>query len=159
MSDGFLCGNPDCARTRELLQKAQDEIAGHIWTQRSQSSKIGKYRREEQSVSDHAQWKRCARLFRVWQRATGHTRSRFTAARFREALPYLTEYEDEVIERAIMGLAFDPFTSRRKNGTVQRHDGWHLLWKESTSVEEYANKAPLDWKETLEEHAAEVASR
>jgi hypothetical protein len=143
----------------ERLQRAQDEIAGHLHTIRSQSSRIGKLKRTTDASRDHADWDRCLGLFRTWQRATGHTRSRFTSDRFKAALPFLSAYEDEMIIRAISGLAFDPYISRRKNGTEQRHDGWDLLFKSADKLEEFSNRAPLEWKETLEEHMKEVATR
>jgi hypothetical protein len=146
-------------RVDDELQRAQDEIVGLLATTRAQASRIGRLKRTEDASRDHADWNRCLGLFRTWQRATGHTRSRFTSDRFKAALPFLSAYEDEMIIRAISGLAFDPYVSRRKNGTEQRHDGWDLLFKSADKLEEFANRAPLEWKETLEEHMAEAATR
>ena len=155
MSEGEVCDN--CL---PILQAMRDELQGHRELTNTAALKVGAARREDKDRwRNHAQWKRCARLFKIWQRATGHFRSQFTIPRFREALPYLEEYEDSVIERAIEGLAYDPYTSPRRNGTNQRHDGWHLLWKSSGALEEYANRAPLNWKENLIEHAEEVEGR
>ena len=151
--NGDACDNPDCVALR---QRASEEIIGLMATVRSQASTIGNARRREQDFRKHDQYDRCVRLFRVWQRATGHTRSHFTADRFKRALPFLLEYEDTMIGRASEGLAFDPYTTRRANGTTQRHDSWELLFKSADRLEEFANRAPLAWKETLAEHAAEV---
>ena len=156
MSDGSLEPHAECDAR---LQAASDEIAGHLETIRRQSAALGMARRRESNFREHAQYERCARLFQLWQRATGHLRSRFTGDRFKKALPFLSEYEDEMIGRAIEGLAFDPYVTRRKNGTEKRHDGWDLLVKSADSFEENCNKAPLNWQDNLLEHAAEVETR
>lgn len=142
-----------CDDCRPLFERLHDRNVGLEVTLRSQAGIIGRNKREDDDLSSHVFWDRAQRLFKVWQRATGHTKSRWSKARFRECVETLETYEDEVILRAIEGLAFDPWITRRKNGTEQRHDGWHLLWKESTSIEEYANKAPMEWRGNLIEHA------
>jgi len=143
------------------LQAASDEIAGHVETIRRQSGVIGKLRREdpEKKLREHADWHRGHTLFKTWQRATGRTRTRWTTERFRACMPYLAEYEDELIVRAITGIAYDPFTTRQKNGLEEKHDGWHTLFKSTDSFERFANKAPLNWHDTLEAHAEEVAAK
>lgn len=156
MTNGEVCDN-----CQPILTALHDRNVGLQRTLNSQAGLLGKATREDPSkrARDHAQWDRCARLFKLWQRATGHTRSRFTTDRFLTALPLLEEYEDNVIERAIEGIAFDPFVTRRRNGTEQRHDDWNLLFKSAGKLEEFANRSPLDWKDTLEGHMAEVDGR
>lgn len=148
MSDGTVCDN--CL---PLVQEQQDTIKGLQETIRRQAGALGKARRVEDDVRDHAFWERGQRLFKVWQRATGHTRARWTAQRFRQCLPFLSEYEDELIVRAITGIAYDPYVTRQKNGLEEKHDGWDLLFKSSDKFERFCNKAPLAWRDTLTEHA------
>jgi hypothetical protein len=135
----------------EQLQRAQDEIVGHLDTIRRQSVRIGKLERKTNTKwREHDLWDRCARLHRLWRTKTNHPRSRFTVPVFRLALPYLEEYEDEVLVRAICGLAHKPYKG---------NNWWQTLFNEQkpNNIEKYANLAPPAWKETLEEHAAEFA--
>ena len=127
-----------CENCQPILVQQEDTIAGLQETIRRQAGALGKVRREDPAkrARDHDQWDRCALLFKVWQRATGHTRSRFTVDRFLAALPFLESFEDEVIGRAIEGIAHDPFKTIRKNGTEHRHDGWQLLFKSTDHFEE-----------------------
>lgn len=154
MSDGEICDN-----CHPLFTAMHDELVGLRETTRRQAGVIGKLRREDDDPREHPDWDRGARLFKAWQRATGHGRSRWTMERFKRARPLLAEYEDEIILRAIEGIAYDPFVSKRANGTTQRHDGWDLLFKSSDKLEEYANKAPLNWRDNLLDHAIEVEGR
>ena len=151
----------DLEHLQAALQHASDEVAGHLETIRRQSAALGKARREDpdKKLREHADWDRGHRLFRVWQRATGHTRSKWTTDRFKAILPYLRVYEDELIGRAIEGIAYDPYETPRRNGTRQKHDGWDLLLKSADKLEEFANRAPLNWKDNLMEHAEEAGSR
>ena len=148
--DGEICS--DC---QPLLTRLADENAGLQETIRRQAAALGKARREDpdKKLREHAEWDRARRLFRVWQRATGHVRSKWTTQRFKQCLPYLSEYEDETILRAIEGIAYDPFSTTRANGTKQRHDRWDLLFKTSDSLEEFANRAPVEWRNNLLDHA------
>ena len=142
------------------LERAQDEIVGHLATIRRQSAKIGSLtRRTETRWREHAQWQRAHRLFRIWQRATGHTKAQWSVPRFKECLPYLAVYEDETIVRAISGISYDAFETTRKNGTRQKHDSWELLFRSADKLEEWANRAPLSWKDDLLSHAEEVEAR
>jgi hypothetical protein len=135
----------------EALQKAQDEIVGLLAVTRQQAVKIGKLQRETGArAREHDQWDRCARLHRLWRTKTDHPRSRFTVPAFRLALPFLQEYEDEVLVRAICGLAHKAYKG---------NNWWQTLFNKEkpNNIERYANLAPPEWKETLEEHAAELA--
>ncbi len=150
-----------CDTCLPIILDLKDRIAGLEYTTRAQAGRIGKLTREdpEKKLREHEFWNRGHALFKVWQRATGHTRSRWTTSRFRACLPYLAEYEDAMICRAIEGIAYDPFETPRANGTKQRHDGWDLLFKSTDRFEEWCNRAPLNWKDNLEEHASEVADQ
>lgn len=154
MSDGTVCD--DCL---PVLTALKDERDGFAETCRRQAAALGKARREDpdKRLRDHEEWGRALRLFRIWQRQTGHVRSKWTVQRFKQCLPFLADYEDEVIVRAITGIAYDPFTTRNRNGLEERHDGWDTLFATTDRFERYANKAPRNWGETLEEYADELA--
>lgn len=145
-----------CEACQPEFQRLQDELVGALSTLRSQNARIGKLTREEKDVKQHDQWNRCERLFRVWRRATGHTRSRLTPARFRAALPFLEIHEDEMICRGIEGIAYDPWIRPNKNGLRERVDGWGDLFKDDETFERFVNKAPIKWRDSLIEHAAEI---
>lgn len=150
-----------CENCLPLLTALKDENHGLQETIRRQAGALGKARREDpdKKLREHESWDRAHRLFKVWQRATGHTRSKWTIQRFKQCLPFLEAYEDEIIVRAISGLAFDPMTRPMKNGLgEERFDGWETLFKSDGSIERHANRAPVDWKATtLEEYAEEEA--
>lgn len=145
-----------CENCQPLLVALQDRNAGLEYTVRAQAARIGKLTREEENVREHDQWERAARLFKVWQRATGHTRSRWTIKRFRECLHFLETYEDELILRAIEGIASDPNTDRRKNGHLEKYDDWGTLFKNDGAFERYCNRAPEEWRDNLLDHAKEI---
>jgi len=155
VTDGDLDAHAEC---NAKLQQASEEIAGLVATVRSQASTIGRLKADpEKKLREHADWERAHRLFRVWARATGHTKSKFGVPRFKKIKPYLSEYEDEILVRAISGLAAHPFID--DSGEV--HNWWQTLFnpEKPDNIERYANKAPKDWRATtLEEYAAEEAA-
>jgi hypothetical protein len=167
---GNGCGVTDeptgeiCEDCLPLLAALRDENAGLQETIRRQAGALGKARRldPDKKLREHAEWDRAQRLFKIWRHATGHTRSRFTILRFKQALPFLQEYEDEILVRAILGLAYNPAKSKPdEDGVREKYDWWQTLFNEekSDNIERYANKAPRNWGDTLEEHAAEVEGR
>lgn len=62
-------------------------------------------------------------------------------------------------ERAIEGIAHDPFTATRRNGTTRKFDGWEQAFGDRGKFEEACNKAPLNFDGTLATDAEEVAAR
>jgi hypothetical protein len=98
-------------------------------------------------------WPAAKRLFGEWKLACNHKRSPFTTDRFWQVEPYLTNTryakgEQERIDlcrRAIAGAAFDPFVTRRRNGSTKRHDDWELIFRDSSKFEEFCCRAPRDW--------------
>lgn len=51
-------------------------------------------------------------------------------------------YSPEDFKRAIDGAAFDPFRTKRKNGTWQTHDDLELICRSSKHFDEFIAKAP-----------------
>lgn len=88
------------------------------------------------------------RLFEVWKDLTGHTKSPFTTDRLNACLPYIKQYGVETVERAIAGIAYDPYETIQKNGSRKRFDGWELIFKNAGRFEDCACRAPRGWTPT-----------
>ena len=61
---------------------------------------------------------------------------------FQVALPYVDAHGVELCRRAVEGAAYDPFVTKRKNGSTKRHDDWGLIFRDDQKFEEFCNKAP-----------------
>lgn len=156
-----LCVSDETERLHELLQKAQDEIAGHLETIRRQSAALGQARRQadpEKRAREHERWSVVSDLFDYWRRTCKHPNSRFSAKRFHQALPYVEAHGVEMCKRAIDGAAYDPWITARKNGTRKRHDDWSRIFKDDDIFEDHANRAPFK-AQTLTDDAREVEAR
>jgi hypothetical protein len=96
---------------------------------------------------------------KAWRVLCNHPRSSFGAAEFDLIRPFLQDkqYGRDLDERLLMclravaGASFDAFTTRRKNGSVKRHDGLDLIFRNRSKFEEMVNRAPRDWKDLLPE--------
>src|SRR6185503_19216124 len=102
---GPPCSNPHCLRL-------QDELVGALETIRRQSAALGQARRQadpEKRAREHDLWDTGKRLFDLWRRKTGHTRSRFDAGRFNLVKPFLEGDGLELCVKAVEGIAHDPF--------------------------------------------------
>jgi hypothetical protein len=135
------CAN--CQAVEDQLSGAQKEIAG--W--RARYANLAREKDAAARVSEW--WPQAVLLFGFWKERTGHTRSKWTYDRFHECEPMLRRYGMTMCERAIAGVAFQPYTKVRRNGTVQKFDAWHTVFKGATAIEEYACRAPRDWQPTL----------
>lgn len=129
----------------EVIGQLEDQLAGAsrdiaAWRLRYADLKRDKERDAEQHVH-HAAIKS---LFEFWQAKTSHPRCKFNHQRFEVAEPIFREYGDALCRRAIEGAAYDPFITKRRNGSVKRHDGWELIFRDRAKFEEFANRAPLD---------------
>ncbi len=143
---GALAGPDDCPTCAEWAKKYHGAL-----------SQLGLLRAELAPDEDHALFPLAKRLHDYWRKRCGHEKSRFGPERFKEILPRLREHEDDA-ERlcllAIDGAAFDPFISRRKNGSAHRHDEWHLIWHPD-KFESFVNRAPFH--KPKPEHLAAVS--
>ena len=122
-----------------------DQIRGLERVIRSQASTIAKLERDrERSARTHERWSEAETIFNFWRVKCHHPRATFDAARFELMIPYLEREGPELCRLAIEGAAFDPFTTRRKNGSAKRHDGWELIFRDRGKFEEFCNRAPRD---------------
>ncbi|MFN8160610.1 MAG: hypothetical protein U0R52_06150 [Solirubrobacterales bacterium] len=127
---------PMVAELRVQLEGAQSE--GRMWRARYAKLKA----EAEDACTDDPLYGDVRTLFDYWRAACNHPASRFDAARFRIASPYLRRYGMNTCRKAIDGAAFDPYTTKRRNGTTKRHDGWELIFRDASKFEDFANRAP-----------------
>jgi hypothetical protein len=135
------------------LQELKDLLAGAETDVRAWRTRHANLKRDkEKEAREDPLWPEIIALFKLWQRLCNHPKSAFTPERFEEAKPHYERHGRELCERAIAGIAFDPYCAERKNGTVKRHDGWHLVFGKVEKFEECCCKAPGDWKERCATH-------
>jgi hypothetical protein len=126
-----------------------DELAGLKTNLKGWQLKYAQLARDaEAAARDSRWWPVAVTLFGIWKELARHPRSVWTLDRFQLAEPYLEKYGPELCERAIAGICFDPFITRRKNGTRHVHNDWHLIFRDADTFEERCNAAPTDWKAT-----------
>jgi hypothetical protein len=129
------------------VQELQDQLEGAEKELRAWRTRYANLKRDKDAEArKHPLWPQGVKAFQYWQKECRHPRSGFDADRFWAVLPFLKDtdhYGEEMVRRAIDGAAYDPYTTRRKNGTVKRHDDWELIFRTSGKVEEFANRAPL----------------
>lgn len=124
----------DLANTTDKLRTAWREVR-RLKNEQEDRHRAHKRRSEVES------------LFELWQELCRHPKSKLDfgpGSRFERLLWGLQTYDYEMCERAIRGAAFDPFTTRRKNGTMKRHDGIELIFRSAEKFEEMANRAPRE---------------
>jgi hypothetical protein len=132
------------------VQRLEDEIRGLTRALKREIRLHEELKRDKDAEARaHQLWPKAMAIFAAWKIATGHSRSDWTPDRFWQIEPWLRnrKYGVEVCVRAVSGIAFDPFVSRRRNGTVERHDSWELCFRDTCHVEKYASKCPKGWRE------------
>lgn len=102
----------------------------------------------ERKMRDHAALPVVREIFDYWRRACKHPASEFGPDRFFLIEPYLRKYGPDLCKRAIDGAAFDPFITKRANGSPKRHDGLDLIFRSAEKFEEFCNRAPRKKEET-----------
>jgi hypothetical protein len=134
------------------VQRLEDEIRG---LQRSLASESRRYeelkRDKDAEARAHQLWPKAMAVFKVWQQVTNHPRAVWTADRFWLIEPFLRkkEYGLETCLRGVAGIAWDHYSTPRKNGTIRHFNEWERLFKDAGSLEERANAAPKRWREAV----------
>lgn len=134
-----------CQLLEDELRRREDEISGLQTVIRGQAFKLEQLKRDKAgSAKTHPKYADAEIVFREWKRHCNHPRSGFTAARFWLILPFLEneKFGMKACLLAIKGAAYDPFETRRKNGTVKRHDSWEKIFESAGTLEDFANRAP-----------------
>lgn len=129
---------PNCAAVQDQLDGAHKEI--RAWRARYADLK----RDKEREMKDHELFPVAAKVFEYWKERCCHPRSDFTPDRFFLLMPFVKRYGEKLCRQAIDGAAFDPFVTRRKNGSPKRHDGVDLIFRSADKFEEFCNRAPKE---------------
>lgn len=126
------------------VQALRDEIAGLQRDIRGWAARYAQLKRDkDREARSHERWPEAVAVFQHWQRVCRHPRSAFTADRFWLVLPFLERHGVELVRRAIDGAAYDPYTVRRKNGSIKRFDDWELVFRDEGKFNDFANRAPI----------------
>lgn len=136
---GAACG--ECP----IRQALSDDLAGanrEISAWRVRNAELT--RDVEAEARRHEHWLAASELFDFWRRHCLHSKARFNAARFQLVLPFLQKDGPAIVRQAILGAAFDPFVTTRKNGSKKRHDDWELIFRNRGKFEEFASRAPAN---------------
>lgn len=131
---------PSCAFLQDQLDGVEREL--RAW--RFRYANLA--RDKEQEARDHRLWPEALDLFEQWKLECKHPRSEWTPDRFFAIMPLLKRYGYETCSRAIAGIAYDPYTRVRRNGTAQRFDEWERVFKDAGNLERFANCAPKGWQ-------------
>jgi hypothetical protein len=134
-------GCPECS-------VKDDTIAGLNRKMNGMAAEITALRRDRDlEAREHPHWDVIEALYDLWRRECGHTRSTFTAEDFWLAVVHYERHGWDMCERAIVGMKFDCWRKRRKNGSWKRFDDWaDHIFKDRPHFEEACNKAPRDFK-------------
>lgn len=157
--------DPATGQTYELaarIEALQDQIAGaerdlNGWRTRHANL----LRDREADARETELWPAALRVFDHWRKRCNHPKAEWTMDRFEMVRPFLersntgkgkaTKLTAELLALnearcmvAVEGIAFDPFKTKRKNGTWRRHDGWHLIFGEADQFEERVKAAPRE---------------
>lgn len=136
-------GCASCLALQDQLDGATKEI--RAWRTRYAMLK----RDKEKEAEDSSLWPTAVNLFQQWRKEGHHPRSQWTSERFYLVEPFVRRHGTELCEQAIRGHVFDPYTCRRKNGTIKRFDSWDLLWRDEAHFEEACNKCPKPDRRTI----------
>lgn len=143
---------------RDHTQALEDQIAGLQRDIRGWAARHADLKRDKDAEAEESPcWPAAVRVFDHWRRVCKHPRAVFTLDRFELVRPWLERLGDKgatpevrlaeaeaMCLLAVDGIAHDPFTTQRKNGTKKKHDGWHLIFGTAERFEERCNAAPLE---------------
>lgn len=129
------------------IERLTDLLAGAETDVRAWRTRYAKLKREEHlRAQESPLWPVAVELFSLWKRLCKHPRSSWGADRFLAVEEFLTDpkYGREKCELAIRGAAFQPYVTRRKNGSEKRHDDWGLIFRNRDKFEEMCCRAPRE---------------
>jgi hypothetical protein len=146
------------------VQKLRDKLATAESDRAKWSSKFHELKRDKEAEAlDNPLWPVAVRVFQAWTKATAEVRREagekraatlredadFNAERFFLVERFLKskKYGPEYCLRAVAGIAYDHFPTRRRNGSVKRYDEWERVFKNAKEIEERFAAAPRDWRE------------
>ena len=138
-ADGeLLDGCPTC-------EEKDDVIAGLEETVRRLGSTITKLRRDREADAKNSDlWPTVQALYEFWKQECRHPRASLDVTDFEQAERFVRKHGEELCRRAIRGIAYDHWTSTRKNGSTKRHDTWEFIFRSNTNFMECVNRAPRE---------------
>lgn len=144
---------PTCDEKDGLLEKKEHR-------ERSLLSQISKLEgKAERKAREHKHWDEIQAVFDWYRLATCHFDVKFTAEEFNQALPRWKQYGKgranpcKPALKAICGIAYEPSTTRGRNGKPRKFDKWELLNRNQFSWPDFHGRVPgetdNDWWRTL----------
>lgn len=133
----------ECEGCRHLA----DQVAGLERDIRGWRSRYAELKRDRDGEArEHPLWTKGRELYALWRDVCNHPRSKWTPDKFWLIEPHLSDedFGEAFCRRAILGAGFDPFISKRRNGSTKRHDDWDLIFRNRPKAEEFANRAPRE---------------
>lgn len=139
------------AEALDVIAEMRDQLDGAEKDVRAWRTRYAILKRDKDREAKNSEWWPIAkRVFDYWRDRCRHPRCAFTIERFRLIEPFLTDSQygetlperEALCRRAIDGAAYDPFITKRKNGTSKRHDGIELIFRSPEKFEEFCNRAP-----------------
>ena len=154
--------------TCEHCAPLRTEVEGHLDNIRGLNYKLSKLKRDlDAEARADKRWPVGKRLFIIWQRVTERPGTKWKWDRFGlvegflkdgstgpdEALldPGPPRNDFEKCAAAIIGRGLDCFSTKRKNGKVQKFNEWERIFKNSGEMDESMERRPRDWRERLAE--------
>ena len=147
---------PNCAELEGALSVTERKLRAAY----SQISKLEQAAEPEKHAKKHPLYVEIEAVHTWWRLATGHFGVSFTAEDFDQALPRWKENSKRGANpcipalKAVVGAAFDPNTTTRRNGSEKRYDDWELIFRNQTKFREMQKRAPAadsehGWKKWL----------
>lgn len=102
----------------------------------------------EEKARNHKLWDEIEYCFGIYKLATGHLDVKFEAEEFNQALPRWKQYGRGSANpckpalKAVCGIAFNPSTTRGKNGKERRFDKWELMNRNQFSWPDFHDRVP-----------------
>lgn len=138
---------PTCKETNETLEAQTHKYHAAL-------AEITRLKKDPQAEAEkHKLYAEAETVHTWWRLATWHPQTKFEHEEFYQALPRLAERGPVGLLKAVAGIAFDPATKQRKNGTTATYDGWHLL-TDKAKCEDCCQRVPggpesEEWKRWL----------
>lgn len=133
--------HPSCP----TCQVHEDEISGLHRDLRAEHARFESLRRDKAAeAKKNPLWPKAMELFAYWREQCKHPRARFTVDRFELIAPFIDSHGLDACKLAVDGAAYEPFETKRRNGSVKRHDGLALIFRSAEKLEEFACRAPRD---------------
>lgn len=127
---------PTCAALEDQVKGLERDV--RAW--RARNAELTRDNEAKAQMSKH--WGTAVKVFDYWRLKCDHPKARFDAKRFWLLDPFITKDGPRLCCIAILGAAFDPFITTRRNGTDQRHNGFELIFRDRQKFEDFCSRAP-----------------